>query len=178
MSAHARLTRFESTVDSAVWIRWAHPSRTGFFAVVDAIRERIPPHARAYAPTSKSWRIGAAYLHLLVDLLPELATAAHGHQEPPRQPAPFWRTPVTVPAAVEKALGLLYLLPGAPRPLVQASYRALALRYHPDVGGSTTAMTDINRAYEVAQGWYAEQEPTPAEPAPRRRGRARKEAAA
>ncbi len=40
-------------------------------------------------------------------------------------------------------------------------------------------MVALNRAYEVAQEWYSEQEPTPAEPppAPRRRARPRKEAA-
>jgi hypothetical protein len=173
--SYARLTRFEETVDRAVWIKWAHPQREVFFAVVDAIRERIPPHARAYAATSKSWRIDAAYLHLLVDLLPELATATHARQEPPRKAAVPWRDPVAVPPEVEAALGLLYLLPGAPRPLVQQAYRALALRHHPDTGGTTEAMTDINRAYEVAQAWYSQRETPPTEAphrsAPRRRKR-------
>ena len=89
--------------------------------MVDAIRERIPSHARVTAPTTKSWRIDAAYLHLLVDLLPELAPAAHVRQETQRKAAAPWRDPVVVPPEVESALDALYLLPGAPRPLIQAS---------------------------------------------------------
>jgi hypothetical protein len=171
MSTAARLTRYEETVGSAVFIRWAHPSRAGFFAVVDAIRERIPAYARAYSPTSKSWRIDTTHLHLLVDLLPELATAAHARQSSPRKPAPPWRTPVAVPPEVEAALDALYLMPGAPRPLIQASYRALCLRIHPDVGGDHAQMVALNRAYEVAQQWYDRQEPPTAQPqgAPNRR---------
>ena len=176
MSTYARLTRFEETVDSAVWIKWAHSDRSTFFVVVDAIRQRIPAHARAYSPTSKSWRIDTTYLNRLYDVLPELATAAHTRQETPRKAAVPWRDPVAVPPEVEAALDALYLLPGAPRQLVQQAYRALALRHHPDTGGTTEAMTAINRAYEVAQAWYDRQAgppgDTPLTPRKRRKGAA------
>lgn len=44
----------------------------------------------------------------------------------------------------------LYLLPSAPPKLVTAAWRALSLLYHPDVGGSTEQMKEINVAYDQA----------------------------
>lgn len=46
-----------------------------------------------------------------------------------------------------QALGLR---PHAPAAEVRAAYRALALRHHPDAGGSDAAMAELNRAYEIA----------------------------
>ena len=40
--------------------------------------------------------------------------------------------------------------PNAPAAEVRAAYRALALRHHPDAGGSDEAMGELNRAYEMA----------------------------
>lgn len=40
--------------------------------------------------------------------------------------------------------------PNAPAVEVRAAYRALALRHHPDAGGSDEAMAELNRAYEIA----------------------------
>lgn len=40
--------------------------------------------------------------------------------------------------------------PNAPAAEVRAAYRALALRHHPDAGGSDEAMAELNRAYEIA----------------------------
>jgi hypothetical protein len=48
---------------------------------------------------------------------------------------------------LESAYGVLYLTPGAPVAVIQAVYRTLAKRHHPDVGGSTAEMALINDAY-------------------------------
>lgn len=40
----------------------------------------------------------------------------------------------------------LYLMPGAPLEVVKAAYRALAQLYHPDKGGETVRMQEINAA--------------------------------
>lgn len=42
----------------------------------------------------------------------------------------------------------LYLLPSAPPKMITAAWKALSLLHHPDVGGSTEEMKEINLAYE------------------------------
>lgn len=54
------------------------------------------------------------------------------------------------------AYGVLGILPSAPREVVEAAYRALALKYHPDRGGNAAVMANINRAIDAirkARGW-------------------------
>lgn len=46
----------------------------------------------------------------------------------------------------------LYLIEGAPLEVIQASYRALALKYHPDRGGNEEIMAGINVAYKELLG--------------------------
>jgi hypothetical protein len=48
---------------------------------------------------------------------------------------------------LESAYGVLYLAPGAPLEVIQAVYRTLAKLHHPDIGGSTETMAEINEAY-------------------------------
>lgn len=48
---------------------------------------------------------------------------------------------------LESAYEVLHLRPGAPPEVIQAVYRALAKIHHPDVGGNTNAMAEINDAY-------------------------------
>ena len=43
----------------------------------------------------------------------------------------------------------LYLQPGAPLALIHAVYRTLAKLHHPDLGGETVAMAEINTAYHL-----------------------------
>lgn len=46
---------------------------------------------------------------------------------------------------------VLGVRPGAPAEVIEASYRALAKRLHPDVGGSAEAMTALNAAWEAVR---------------------------
>ena len=51
---------------------------------------------------------------------------------------------------VGRAYDVLYLQAGAPVPLIQAAYKALAKLHHPDVaGGDTMTMAEINTAYDL-----------------------------
>ncbi|HET6317736.1 MAG TPA: DnaJ domain-containing protein [Chloroflexota bacterium] len=59
-------------------------------------------------------------------------------------PSTFAATP-----EVANAYAVLWLRPGAPLSVVQAAYRALASRYHPDAGGDALAMRRLNQAYET-----------------------------
>jgi hypothetical protein len=58
---------------------------------------------------------------------------------------------------VDKAFAELHLLRGAPLKVVEAAYRALAGIHHPDVGGDTRRMQDINLAYEKVKQFAANQ---------------------
>ena len=43
----------------------------------------------------------------------------------------------------------LWLRPGAPWPVIRAAYRALAAIHHPDCGGDSAKMQDLNAAYAL-----------------------------
>lgn len=67
-----------------------------------------------------------------------------------------------VPPVPSRAYGpysVLGVLPSAPREVVEAAYRALALKYHPDRAGKmygTEIMVNLNRAIETIRrerGW-------------------------
>lgn len=60
----------------------------------------------------------------------------------PKQPPPAPTGPYTV----------LYVLPNAPKEVVRAAYRALAAIHHPDSGGDSERMIEINRAYATICG--------------------------
>ena len=49
----------------------------------------------------------------------------------------------------------LYLIPGAPLDIVQAVYRVLSKKYHPDMGGDVLKMTEINVAHKEILGELA-----------------------
>lgn len=59
-------------------------------------------------------------------------------------------------SAAYGAYGVLGVLPSAPREVVEAAYRALALKFHPDRGGTDQIMANLNRAIEhirKERGW-------------------------
>ena len=48
----------------------------------------------------------------------------------------------------------LYVTPDAPKEVIQAAYRALAKKFHPDLGGDTAIMEKINVAYSnLERAW-------------------------
>ena len=47
---------------------------------------------------------------------------------------------------------VLHLRPDAPSEVIEAAYRALAKRLHPDAGGSVVAMAAVNSAYDAVRG--------------------------
>lgn len=48
----------------------------------------------------------------------------------------------------ENPFSVLFVTEDAPIEVVKAAYKALVQVHHPDVGGSTAAMTELNQAYE------------------------------
>ena len=111
--------------------------------LVDALKATVPGYARRYDPATRAWTITPAYAHvasqLMHDVFPDVEivdhTAAGSGFDRGGDPR-------------EAALVVLHLRPSAPPELVDAAYRCLAKLHHPDAGGSTAVMQQINRAVE------------------------------
>ena len=120
--------------------------------LVGALKAHIPPRARSWEPSTKSWTISRQYAENIEGLLADLChrvewltsrDAANRHQAT-QTCDPDYRA--------------LHVQPDAPREVVTAAHRALALLHHPDRAGygSTAQMQRINAAYDrvkAKRGW-------------------------
>lgn len=70
----------------------------------------------------------------------ETKNARDKHKAPPKtQPMKGWRAILAISANERDAT------------VIKQTYRKLAMKHHPDRGGSVTKMAEINRAYETAR---------------------------
>ena len=98
-------------------------------AWVDGVKHLAPPSARSYNPLDKTWFVAFTYadqaLALFRQLWPhaEVRDARGAGTPPPRRPGAL---------AAERHYAVLHLLPSAPPEVVDAAYRALVKRHHPD----------------------------------------------
>jgi hypothetical protein len=114
-------------------------------SVVDALKLRIPAHARTWDPGWKIWTVSPEWRRTAIDLMVEAFGFEHVQivdQEPQRDPEP------TSSLRSDPAFMVLHLRESAPPELIQAAYKTLARLAHPDTGGDTLAMQRINRAYD------------------------------
>lgn len=88
-----------------------------FFIVASA---RVYGYEVEYGTLPTAWQMKAAGARVIVD------------PPPPREEPPF---------------GKLFITEDAPMEVVQAAYRALAKKHHPDAGGSTEKFQEIDGAY-------------------------------
>jgi len=111
-----------------------------------------PLSYRRWVTDRKSWEVHISKLPHVVSVarrffgyvdysdLPEnlqINLVMNAYEEPTKA-APVVSTPYEV----------LHLLPSAPREVVKAAYKALALLHHPDHGGDAELFKEINLAYE------------------------------
>ena len=110
--------------------------------LVDALKSEIPAHARTFDPAAKSWTITPAYAHvagqLMHDVFPDVEIVGAATPPPFDRGRPASDDPWTI----------LHLRPTAPPELITAAHRCLAKLNHPDAGGSTAVMQQINGAVE------------------------------
>lgn len=108
--------------------------------LVAAIKELVPAAYRRYDPDDHSWTIEPPYgprvSLVIMEVYPDVEVE-HGTT---------WRSPETSPVVIDPEYRVLHLLPTAPPELVETAYRTLARLHHPDAGGSTETMTEINSA--------------------------------
>lgn len=91
----------------------------------------VPVAYRTYDPDKRLWTISVPYAGRVLDLFlrrfPHATVNAYdtrGRDSAPPPPPP--KAPVTTPHAA------LYVLPTAPREVIEAAYRALVKKHHPD----------------------------------------------
>ena len=115
------------------------PYTRGF---IDELKYQIPGAYRNYDPDTKRWRIDYYYADEAAALFYEFFPDAEGS----------WYTAKSQVPALPDWCETLFVLPSAPRPVVDAAYKALSRLYHPDTGnGSHEKMKSLNAAIERAR---------------------------
>lgn len=106
-------------------------------AFVDALKARMPAALRRWNKPGKYWTIEGAGIVMAVAIVLKF------YDDIEDIPAVHIRS--TVIAVSPHAA--LHLTEDAPLGLVETAYRWLAMEHHPDRGGSTRAMQEINAAF-------------------------------
>jgi hypothetical protein len=114
--------------------------------LVDELKLEVPVHARKYDPVAKTWTIAPTYASAAFRLMSAVFPDVDVVEQPSAGSAARGRTSSDDPWTV------LFLRPGAPPELVTAAHRCLAKLHHPDRGGSTVVMQEINAAAEALRG--------------------------
>lgn len=125
----------------------------------------LPTDMRSYDPQSQIWRISLNGLLMMSphwDEIAYLCGKAMDDLDPitdyrsKDRPQPSDSSPDDLSTEVADAFALLHLDPSAPAEVIQAVYRALSRRAHPDAGGNNETMKQLNLAYEIARQWAEE----------------------
>jgi len=122
--------------------------RGGDFSLcVSTLKSFIPAPLRGYTPATRQWFIDEDATNQMRRWLSYVETmiGARVEWQGPFDCEEEW-TPPAKPKVVDPYTAL-HLLPSAPPEVVKAAYRALAVLNHPDKGGDTEAMQQINDAY-------------------------------
>lgn len=105
----------------------------------DTLKTSLPTNKRAWDPANKCWIIAADQFDKLTHILDKFFSETVLLDFPAHEvEATNWSK--------------LYLIPNTPLEIVRAVYKALAMLYHPDRGGDTAKMQEINLAYKAILG--------------------------
>lgn len=116
-----------------------------FAVALESMKRHIPRHYRRFDAAQRCWMIdpqGQAPLESWLswmrrELKADVVYSGPHHHSDLRDPQ----------VSLTPAYATLHLLPTAPLELVKAAYRCLARINHPDVGGDTRSMQQLNIAY-------------------------------
>lgn len=138
---------------------------------VNAIKYCIHKQYRSFESLSRVWKVDARYFECMVTLVKAyfgsfidstggvssqqatdwkerwevFKTMEHTRQTHEQQSG--WN-PRTRKSTSHGPFGVLYVTPNAPKEVIKAAYRVLAQLYHPDRGGDTALMQQLNAAYD------------------------------
>jgi hypothetical protein len=115
--------------------------------LVDVIKTMIPSYDRTWDTVAKTWYLASEWGDGLIERLRELGMIVTDRRPPPSPPATA--VALAVPPALHEACVALHITPDAPVAVAEASFKALAKRYHPDVGGDTAIFQQLNDAIRV-----------------------------
>jgi hypothetical protein len=110
--------------------------------MLEALKAAIPYRFRDWDPARKVWTIEPAYADLAIEMLlahfPDAEIPLRGRTR---------TTPIAPPPG--NPFAVLHLLPSAPPEVVDAAFRALAKKFHPDKGGDPAVMRQLAEAHTV-----------------------------
>lgn len=153
--------------DSSVTLRLTCPDSQIFQNCISTLKFEIAPRFRSYDPLTKCWIILAEAAVELENYIQRMvarfcaAVVVEEEANPAREEykeqgtksssekehgSPFERR---YRMTFQRACATLFVTPGAPFEVIQGAYRALAKMHHPDLGGDTHVMRQINDAYET-----------------------------
>jgi hypothetical protein len=126
-----------------------------FNNAIGTLKSYIHASARTYDPQSRQWHVDAdaqtefdRWLTYLVTVLGARIEWQHDEAKEERQrqwpPAGYRKQPTR-----EELCARLHLLPDAPPELIKVAYRELAKLNHPDHGGDTARMQELNEAFRL-----------------------------
>ncbi len=134
-----------SLTGDQVSVKLKSNDREAFAFLIESLKDAVPAYDRTYSPASREWLIDASARDSLEMWLDDAREVCGASVE--WQPTKHERTRAKPPNETT-AHATLHLLPSAPPEVVRAAYKALAMKHHPDKGGSTELMQAINQAYE------------------------------
>jgi hypothetical protein len=112
-------------------------------AFIEDLKDAVPSRYRTYDPDFKEWRVWGGFEDLATALLLEHFPDA----QVPRQFHTNARAQIRQSGSHH--FQTLHLLPSAPPELIDAAYRCLAKKAHPDVGGDAATMRRLTEARDA-----------------------------
>lgn len=108
---------------------------------VEELKASIPRRYRSWDAGEKAWFIDRNFADEIFDLVdvyfPDVETIDIARTKLASIPPAWART--------------LYIQPDAPLEVINAAYRALSMKYHPDRGGKEHLMKQLNNAIKIAR---------------------------
>ncbi len=136
--------------DGAHAVRLSSHDTYTFKMLIEALKDYVPVCNRVYVPERKTWRVDT-YAHDCLHGWLAYARATFNARiewigETDADPESEWKPPKPKPKAVDP-YQVLHLRETAPPELIRAAFKCLAQIHHPDKGGETEVMQQINDAY-------------------------------
>ena len=108
---------------------------------IDEMKNMVPKQYRAWEPIEKVWFVDGSYAEEIEQLV--------SYYFPDVETIDLARAAMVT--AIPSWAKTLHIQPDAPQEVTEAAYRALSKIFHPDRGGSTEKMKQINAAVEQAR---------------------------
>lgn len=127
---------------------------------VDGLKLAIDYGGRQWDPQRKKWLVSALYVDVLEDFLQRVGAQVQDDRGAPPAGSGAVVPPPPMPTDLREAFNALFLAYAAPLCVAEASYKALAKYFHPDVGGHVDDFHGVNDAIAIVRK-YLNPKPEP-----------------